>query len=188
MAVGLPRLDEGIGLAVLTSSDRLLAWLTAILWVDTHLGVNQVELEPCREDKAAVTPSWAKRESTFFASAGLNWAAETKHPGESDIMALWAHPEENRVRKIKLPCGCGVELMWRRKYKKESLLNKQLLFQSIERFYLNFPTATENIQTHAYAFLNKKYFGRTSMGCLLGSNIVSALSLRVYLWPRVTTE
>lgn len=45
MTVGLPRLSEGIGLALLASSDRLPAWLTTVLWVDAHLGVNQVELE-----------------------------------------------------------------------------------------------------------------------------------------------
>lgn len=66
MAVGLPRPDEGIGLSVLTSSDRLPAWLTAVLWVDTQLGVNQVEPEPCREDNAAVTPSLSQGGKYIF--------------------------------------------------------------------------------------------------------------------------
>lgn len=66
MAVGLPRLAEGMGLAVLTSSDRPPAWLTTILWVDTRLGVNQVELEPCSEDSAAVTPSLSQEGKVRF--------------------------------------------------------------------------------------------------------------------------
>lgn len=48
----------------------------------------------------------------FFASAGSNWAAETKHHSESDIMALWAHSEnksETNKAALRLQSHASIE-------------------------------------------------------------------------------
>lgn len=64
------------------------AGLTTVLWADVHFERNQVEPEPSCGDNPAITPSMSQERKYIFASAGSNGAVETKHCGESDIMAF----------------------------------------------------------------------------------------------------
>lgn len=155
VAFVLPGPGEWTGLAVLTSSDRPD-------YIAHHRPLDRY----AHQSKPSGT--WAlpwrqrchhptfesKGKVRFFASAGSNWAAETQHDSESNIMALRAH-SENR-RKMMLPWATEL-------YKYEEGNRKRNHFSIINtnisdhwKILFNFSLATYNMHTNTHIFFLRK--------------------------------